>query len=96
MTEAQAAHLRLIATLPVRTHEQRPQQQSAQLRHYYATKGRRKRVVTGVGRGGNQGKPVIIDGVRYVNMKEARNILRIGTSNFYAWLDSGRAKRAEE
>ena len=48
-----AAHLRLIATLPVRTHTQPEPPKAGGLRRLPE---RRKRVCTGVGRGGNQGK----------------------------------------
>ena len=84
--------LRLASTLTVRTHEQRQRApMSKQLRHYHEN----KRLANQVGGGDHSRRPraVTIDGTRYANKKAALCALKIGSSTFYEWIASGRAKR---
>lgn len=91
------AAFRLLCALPSRVHERDPDEQkklAKQMRYYYANRGAKKQAEKkpGVGRGGNQGKRVTIDGRRFESIKEACERMHVGHHKLYAWLASGRAR----
>ena len=90
------AAVRLSSALPCRTHTRADYRAEAGLRPLGRPPKGAPRVIQkpGVGRGGNQGKRVVIAGREYGSMGEACKTLRIGHSTFYRMLDDGRAVRA--
>lgn len=90
MTEAQAAHLRLISQLPVRTHE-------ARSRYGVETRGGDTTGVRKI-RTDSEGKGIAsritVDGKTYPSIAAVCRALSVGHDTVYKWLDSGRAVRA--
>ena len=95
MTEAQSAAFNTFclfsAAGKVRTH-QAIQKDLPRVKNKTIDR-RRIPKMPGVGRGGNQGKPVEIAGRTYRSMKAACTALHIGHARFYEMLDTGKAKR---
>lgn len=93
-----AAAYRLLAALPVRTHEARiPSRQLApQQRPGFAKSHKRKagRPLTVVFGKGGKARPVRIDGVQYESATDAAGMLRKSTRTIYEWLRSGQARYA--
>ena len=82
--------LRLLQALPVRTHERKDPVPVQRL--YTQAYEKRKRVVTGKGRGGNNAKTIRIDVVTYKTIAEARRVLKIGNYSMQLMLANGRAE----
>jgi hypothetical protein len=82
ITKFSEAHERMLSNpdLQVRTHRWREVRLPP-------AKGRKRRNNRGA-------RPVIIGGVSYPSMKQARKDLRIGVSKFYSMLDTGKARYA--
>lgn len=85
--EQQEAHERLLAKLPIRTHSVDPDY------------GPGKYIGMGYERGKNpkQGRPVIVDGVRYKSLRAAGKATGVTRQAIHQWLMKGdrRAKYAE-
>lgn len=98
-----AAALRLMASCPVRTHEQvvpvrskvglKPGQAPA---HKQARNRSRPAARPGAGRGGANARAIFVAGTRYPSIKAAAAALKMGNTRLYMWLDSGRARFAGE
>lgn len=88
-----AAAVRLLCACPVRTHSVPDERQRVGLKPGQRPSNLGKsRVVTGVGRGGNQGKRIVVDGVEYPSIKDARRKLRVGSHGIRQLKFSGRLK----
>ncbi len=74
------AAVRLLASLPVTEHRQREPDQ------------RKLRGIARATYAGEPRKPVRINGVEYVSMKEARRVLKIGAKRIQTMLDTGVAE----
>ena len=61
-------------------------------RTHWQLKRGKKRVVTGLGRGSDQGKRIIIGMREFATMKAAKETYGIGNQTLYAWIDSGKAR----
>ncbi len=92
MTPAQAAAFRLrYSGLPVHEHRQAEREsQRGKVNQYSQQRRSVKR--PGVGKGGGQGRPVLIDGTRYPTLKAAMKAHGVGVTRFYNWIASGRAR----
>ncbi len=79
------AAVRLLASLPVRTHTQpEPVQRSTMSM-------RRRRVIDGIDGEFVQAKPIKIRGKKYGSIAAARIALKISTQTIHKWLEEGKA-----
>lgn len=74
------AALRLSCALGVRTHERRTPEQLRSPAHI------------GVGKGGNQGRKLRINGKNFPNMSAARRTLGVSYRVIYDWIATGKAR----
>ncbi len=86
-----AAALRLSATLPVRTHERALEDKK---QGGPRVMPKQPRVVKGCGRGGNQGRAVIVGTKRFDTIKDAKEFLHVGNYTVGQMLADGRMRRA--
>ena len=88
------AAFRLLCALPARTHERKPARPVLPLGRPPGFKQppphKRKRVLTGVGRGSGQEQRVRVAGREYPSKGAARRALRIGSRRFAAMIADGR------
>lgn len=88
------AHLRLSAQLPKRTHEWTPPQSTHEKRVERAAYDRQRRAKNpGAGRGGQNARPVTVDGKTYGSVLAVARAYHIGNGRVYDWLRTGRATR---
>ena len=91
-----AAAFRLLCALPKRTVERKPARPVVPLGRPPGFKQlppyRRKRLQTGVGRGGGQEQACVVAGRRYPSIGAARRALRIGWVRWAAMVEAGEAK----
>ena len=101
-----AVALRLASELPCRTHIAKDKQSAkanpwsrigdaARVRIPRKDRGNRpidrRNAMRGVGRGGNNSIPILIDGKRYASRKLAMRTLHVSFATVNNWLDTGRA-----
>lgn len=94
-----AAALRLLQSLPVRTHAARlperrlaPQQRPGYTKPLAHKAGREITVVYGKG---GKARPVRIGGIEYLSVTDAAQKLHRANRTIYAWLGSGEAEYAK-
>lgn len=92
-----AAALRLMASQTIHTHVRSTPADNRgdnMRRTHWQLKRGKKRVFTGLGRGSNQGRPLVIGARTFATMKAAKETFGIGNRTLTAWLDSGKARYA--
>lgn len=96
MSPAMEAHLRLLAQLPVRTHESRPYQEPVVRK---TAQPRNKRGSWYTPRGSKKNKPGVARAVRvngkiYASITQAKYSLRVSPATLYNMIDTGKAEYA--